>query len=98
MRNQPKMPIHVEIKCLDKTDRHDADARIKNVGGIHPDGGRWNLRQQDAIAGIESGKWRFFVSVPGKTDGAISRFGRKSLKTENDGNHPNNRLSLPEYP
>jgi hypothetical protein len=101
MRNQPKMPIHVEIKCLNKTDRYDADERIKNVGGIHPEGGRWKLSQQDTIAGIESGKRRFFVSVPGKTLGdlvAISCFGRKSLKTENDGDHPNNRLSLPERP
>jgi hypothetical protein len=43
----------------------------------------------------------FFVHVGGKSVWVIvatSRFGNKYLKTESDGEHPNNLLSLPECP
>ncbi len=95
------MPTNVEIKCINKTDRYDAHERIKSIGGINPNASRWKLSQEDAIAGVESGKWRFFVSVQGKSVWVIvatSRFGHKYLKTQNDGEQPNNLLSLPECP
>ncbi|HEY5892683.1 MAG TPA: DUF3892 domain-containing protein [Chthoniobacterales bacterium] len=90
-----------EIKCINKTNRYDAHDRIKNVGGVNPGGERWKLSQQDAIVGIEAGKWRFNVTVKGQTAWvvvAVSRFGNKYLKTESDGEQPNNLLSLPECP
>jgi hypothetical protein len=88
-----------QVKCINKTDRYNPHERIQNIGG-HDNGKPWKVSQPDAIAGIESGKWRFFVSVNGKSVWVIVAVhnGHKYLKTEADGEHPNNLLSLPECP
>ena len=91
----------IEIKCINKSARYNTHERIKSVGGINPDGQRWKLSQENAIAGIQSGKWSFYVVKnlqKVKVVVAISRFGNKYLKTEADGEEPNNLLSLPECP
>ena len=93
--------MSIQIKCINKTDRFSAHERIKSIGGTNPDGGRWKLGLDDAIQGIESGKWVFYVQINGKSVNVIvakSAAGHKYLKTENDGEQPNNLLSLPECP
>jgi hypothetical protein len=95
------MAQDVRISCINKTNRMAADERISFVGGINADGTRWKLALDQAIAGVEQGKWRFWVSSGGNSIWvvvAVSASGRKYLKTQNDGDQPNNLLSLPECP
>lgn len=95
------MPSLHEILCVNKTDRFNPHERISHVGGLNADRTRWWLTQEAAIAGIESGQYAFYVARGGRTVRvvvAVSRFGHKYLKTEADGEQPDNLLSLPECP
>ncbi len=94
------MAIDVEIKCIRKTNRSDPHERIQGVGGVNSDGTRWYLLLNDAIEGIEQGKWRFWTGGGGKPVWVIiaSHNSHKYLKTESDGIHPNNLLALQECP
>ena len=80
-----------QITCV-VPDGQDADRRIDSIGG-----GGWRLTLDQAIEGIEAGRWSFIVNVGGYADTVIvaSRNGRKYLKTRGDGVEPNNLLDLP---
>ena len=89
-----------QIQCINKSDRTNPHERITHVGGYTDR--QWKITQPEAIALIESGEWRFWVKPP-YTDKVwvivgVSRYGNKYLKTESDGEQPNNLLSLPECP
>lgn len=95
------MAENVQIQCINKSDRQSAHERIKNVGGVNPGGERWGLTLDQAIAGIKADKWRFWTVAGGKSVWVMiarSAAGNEYLKTENDGEQPNNLLSLPECP
>jgi hypothetical protein len=96
------MAQSVKISCINKTDRYNPHERIRSVGGINPDGSRWKMSQEQAIAAIEKGVYAFYVARPIGDRVAVivarSAQGNKYLKTEADGEQPNNLLSLAECP
>lgn len=100
LKDTTTMAQTAEIKCINKNDRFDPYDRITHVGGHQ--GKQWKLTLNEAISYIENGEWAFYVSSPNGhkvwVEVAVSRFGNKYLKTEADGDTPNNLLHLPECP
>lgn len=92
-----------QVRCINKKQHSNPHERITHIGGIS-NGTRWKISSDDAIKGIETGQWAFYVEqvYNGQVYTAevevASRNGRKYLKTKNDGESPDNLLSLPECP
>lgn len=88
-----------EVKCINKVDRTNPHERITHIGGKNADGTQWRVSQTEAINGIESGKWEFYVNRGGRVADVVvakSRYGNKYIKTIADGESPDNLLSLYE--
>ena len=90
----------VQITCISKSDRRAAHERIERVGGAYMDGSHWSITLDEAVRGAESGRWRFYTQVRGRFVWVVvaTLDDRKYLKTEGDGEQPNNLLALPECP
>lgn len=89
--------MRLKIDCIEKEDRYDPTEAIVSVGGRNPDGTRWRLSQKDAISGIKTGKYSFYVvqgAVVVDVIVSVSRFGHEYIKTVADGAAPNNLLNL----
>ena len=75
--------------------------RIRAVGGVREDGTSWRMSLEDAVGAIRRGE-RLYVEEPlgDPVDVTISHTaeGRAYLRTESDGDDPNNLLALPELP
>jgi hypothetical protein len=90
-----------EVMCINKSDRPNPHERIKSIGGRNTDGTAWKMTQEAAISGIVRKEWSFYVRRGGSTVNVVvakSRFDHLYLKTEADGESPDNLLSLPECP
>ncbi|HEY4338452.1 MAG TPA: DUF3892 domain-containing protein, partial [Steroidobacteraceae bacterium] len=83
----------LQVTCINKTNRTSPHERISHIGGAG-----WKYTESDAIGYIESRMHTFHVTAGGNTVRVIvaTRLGRKYLKTERDGEIPDNLLSLPE--
>jgi Protein of unknown function (DUF3892) len=92
------MAQQAQIRCINKTNRFNPHERISHIGGFVTS--HWKLTLDDAISKIERGEWQFYVDVGGKGVWIVVAVhnGRKYLKTQADGQQPNNLLSLPECP
>ena len=90
----------VQVQCV-KCDKAKAHHRVRYVGGVNPDGTRWTLTEDAAIAGMKTGKWRFWTAGQRKSVwivAARSASGREYLKAEPDWVQPATLLALPECP
>ena len=95
------MPSHVQISCINKSNRISHYERILAVGGVSRDGAAWRLSEANAIAGIKSGTYAFYISQQGHlVDVVIAQGpkGREYLKTASDAVRPDDLLALPECP
>ncbi|MBV9863042.1 MAG: DUF3892 domain-containing protein [Alphaproteobacteria bacterium] len=90
-----------QITCINQSDRLNHHERIRDIGGINADGSRWKISHDAAIEGIETRQWCFFISRAGRDFEvlvAMSKYGRRYLKTAEDRLHPESLLALPECP
>ncbi len=88
-----------QIHCINRSDRLNHHQRLRNLGGVNPDGSHWKISEEAVIAGIEAGQWNFFIIHAGRDWDvvvAVSKYGPKYLKTAADRLHPDSILSLPE--
>jgi hypothetical protein len=96
LTSAPPAPPDVgdRITCV----RVSSEGRIAEIGGTETDGLTWRLPLEAAVARVESGH-EFFVERPEgdrvAVEIAVSGSGRRYLKTEADGDEPNNLLALP---
>jgi hypothetical protein len=88
-----------QIQCINRTTRTDPHERISHVGGVE-NSKAWKMTLDQAIAAKEAGTYNFYTSVGGKSVWVIIalHLGRKYLKTEADGVHPDNLLALANCP
>ena len=88
------MMIKRIITCIHKIDRDNPYERIQSIGGLD-----WHMSLSQAIRGIESKKFVFYVFQNGKEVEVIpatSPSGNRYLRTVADSQESNNLLSLPE--
>lgn len=88
-----------EINCINKNDRYSIYERITHVGGPNNgSGSKWKVTVPDAIDGMRTKGWTFYVMQSGRKVNVIIAEGPNGpyLKTEADSINQNNLLSLPE--
>lgn len=90
------MAEEYRVDCITKTGRSGAHERISAIGG-YLGGTKWTHTQEKAIDNIEKNIIKYYVDRPkGHRVNIIvaTLNGRKYLKTQSDGEQPNNLLDL----
>ena len=90
-----------QIRFVKKSGLEKIDQRITHIGGVNPDGTTWQITQKEAIIGIETGKWMFYLSCNeeySKVLVAVSPDANKYLKAELDFLDLSLLMFLPDYP
>lgn len=93
------MATNIQVSYTVKREHKNVHQRIVSIGGI-ADGTQWKVSEQEAIAAIRSGAYRFFVATEGRELEVVvaSHRGRSYLRTTGDDHACNHLLSLPEHP
>jgi len=98
-RRKRVMAYLIQVMCVARRSPFDPGSPLHSIGGVNPDGTKWRLTEQEAILGIEQGRWIFYVERPfgDRVEVIVARgpLGNQYLKTEADAERPNNLLSLP---
>ncbi|MGF6439792.1 DUF3892 domain-containing protein [Paraburkholderia youngii] len=95
------MAMRIEVFCISKTNKESRHEAISHIGGKNADGSRWKISEKDAVKGIETGKWNFYVGGDGQTADVLvwqTPQGHKFLRTGRDLTTADDLLSLPECP
>jgi hypothetical protein len=90
-----------EVQCIEKTNRSNHYERIAKIGGKLAGGSPWKFTEVDAIAKIEKEECGFYTLDRNKNRVKVviaKHEERKYLKTEADGEQPDNLLALPPCP
>jgi len=90
--------LSIRVECVSRAGQRPPDDRILAIGGTGPDGARWRLAEDEAIAALERGS-RFYLERPKghRVDViVVPGFGRKHIRTEGDQRGPGLLLELPE--
>lgn len=86
------------ISCIRAYLPSETDIRIAAIGGRNGDSTPWRLSVDDAIFGVEQGRWAFHTLVEDRRVNVVvaqAANGQKYLKTELDGDLPQQLLDLP---
>jgi hypothetical protein len=78
-----------EVTCISKNTNHDRHDHLTHLGGQSPLGRGWRVTIAEAIKGILSGKWHFFVTIGGRQEPlrvAVDRDGSRYLKLDDQEN------------
>lgn len=95
------MSRSIQIKFVHTSTDSNSPQQIRYIGGVDPAGVRWRLSEADAIAGMESGNWRFYATIDGHAVWltiAHTPDGHKYLKAMTDAVTPDPLLSLSDNP
>jgi len=93
------MVRRLEILCSVKNHQLSPYECVTHIGGLQPDGSAWRLSVPEAIEGIRTRRWEFYVLDPAGQKQwvhvTVSRNGVEYLKTFADREVPHLIMSLP---
>ncbi len=74
-----------QILCVDRSTQIEPYERIVRIGGINADGSTWRITQDEAVAGMQGRRWRFWAHVGGESVWALVArwpWGQRYLEVE----------------
>jgi hypothetical protein len=94
------LPPRLDVGCVKKDTREDADQVIQLVGGAWPtDGKPWKISDNDGVLMLDSEQLELFVASTGQPiHVSISSLGRRFLRANPDAQGVDNLAALPECP